>query len=64
MKISKFAHSAPAKHVLGRDAYDMAKEWNCTPAEAAKRMLDEGWFFAGYNDFGEESYLSPKEEAA
>lgn len=45
-----------------RDCYDMAKEWNTKPEDAASRMKREGWIFQGYNDYGEESYLPPKDK--
>lgn len=63
MKTSKHYHMSPRRPVEGKDAYDMAREWNVSAEEAARRMSAEGWYFCGYNDNGQMSFLSPEEES-
>lgn len=52
------------KRKLGFDAYEMAKNWDCTPEEASKRMLEQGWIFQSYDGiFGTELYTRGDRDA-
>jgi hypothetical protein len=63
MRQSKFYTNTPkSPWPTARDGYEMGKVWGITPHEAYSRMEREGWYFAGYNECGEEIYVSPEDE--
>lgn len=63
IKRSVLFHSDPFCSVAGRDLYEIAVQLDCQRSEVLAIIEKDGWFFCGYNDSGDECFVSPAEEA-